>query len=138
MNVVVDTNVVAYYWLSGPFTEDAVALRERTDEWWVPNLWRSEFRSVLAGLLRAGELEPNHAKAVALAAQADLVDCEREVDASDVIDLLVLSRLSAYDCEFVALARSLRLPLVTEDVGIARNFPDVAVSMKQFLERSPR
>ena len=53
MNVVVDTNVIAYYWLLGAQTEDAVALRQRTDDWFVPRLWRSEFRNVLARYLRA-------------------------------------------------------------------------------------
>ena len=48
MNLVVDTNVVAYYWLPGSRTEDAVALRLRTDDWFVPRIWMSEFRNPLA------------------------------------------------------------------------------------------
>ena len=46
MNVVVDTNVVAYYWLPGVHTEHAVALRRTTDDWFVPKLCRSELRFV--------------------------------------------------------------------------------------------
>ena len=49
MNVVVDTNILAYYWLPGARTEEAVALRRSTDHWYVPKLWRSEFRNILAG-----------------------------------------------------------------------------------------
>lgn len=48
MNVEVDTNIIAYYWLPGGRTESAVALRRHTDEWFVPALWRSEFHNVLA------------------------------------------------------------------------------------------
>ena len=36
MNVVVDTNILAYYWLPGARTEGAVALRRSTDPWYVP------------------------------------------------------------------------------------------------------
>ena len=65
MNVVVDTNILAYYWLPGARTGEAVALRRSTDHWYVPELWRSEFRNVLAGLLRRKVMGPDAAKAVA-------------------------------------------------------------------------
>ena len=132
MNVVVDTNVLAYYWLPGPFNPQAVTLRAATDDWLVPRLWRSEFRNVLAGLLRGGHLGADETKALAVAAEADLVDFERDVDSTAVIDLAAASRLSAYDCEFVALASWLGVALVTEDAAILERFPDVAVSMGAF------
>lgn len=132
MNVVVDTNVVAYYWIPGPFNDQAVTLRVATDDWLVPRLWRSEFRNVLAGFLRGGHLGVDEAKALAVAAEAELLDFERDVDSTAVIDLVASSRLSAYDCEFVALARSLGIALVTEDAAILEQFPEVAVSMEAF------
>lgn len=132
MNVVVDTNVVAYYWIPGPFNRQAVTLRVATDDWLVPRLWRSEFRNVLAGFLRGGHMGVDEAKALAVAAEADLVDFERDVDSTAVIDLASSSRLSAYDCEFVALARSLGIALVTEDAAILEQFPEVAVPMGTF------
>ena len=54
MNAVVDTNVVAYYWLPGSRTEEAVALRLRTDDWFVPLLWKPEFRNPLGRRAREG------------------------------------------------------------------------------------
>lgn len=134
MNIVVDTNVVAYYWIPGPFNGQAVTLRVATDDWLVPRLWRSEFRNVLAGFLRGGHLRVDEAKALAVAAEAELLDFERDVDSTAVIDLVASSRLSAYDCEFVALARSLGIALVTEDAAILEQFPEVAVSMEAFAE----
>ncbi|MYE82201.1 MAG: type II toxin-antitoxin system VapC family toxin [Gammaproteobacteria bacterium] len=132
--MVVDTNVVAYYWIPGPFNGQAVTLRVATDDWLVPRLWRSEFRNVLAGFLRGGHLRVDEAKALAVAAEAELLDFERDVDSTAVIDLVASSRLSAYDCEFVALARSLGIALVTEDAAILEQFPEVAVSMEAFAE----
>ena len=136
MNVVVDTNVVAYYWLPGVHTENAVALRRRTDDWFVPTLWRSEFRNILARYLRARIIGIDRAKALIRSAEAELVDCEREVDSAAVMDLVAASACSAYDCEFVALARSTGFALVTEDADIVRAFPDIAITMKDLLARS--
>ena len=134
MNVVVDTNVIAYYWLPGVHTENAVALRRRTDDWFVPSLWRSEFRNVLARYLRARIIGLDQARALIRSAEAELSDCEREVDSAAVMDLVAASSCSAYDCEFVALARQMGIPLVTEDAGLLRAFPDVAIGMTAALE----
>lgn len=133
MNVVVDTNVVAYYWLPGAHTENAVALRCTTDDWFVPKLWRSEFRNVLGRYLRAGFIVPDQAKALIRSAESELVDSEREVDSMAVMDLVAASTCSAYDCEFVALAMSMGIPLVTEDAQVIREFPRVAINMVAVL-----
>ncbi len=39
----------------------------------------------------------------------------------------------AYDCEFVALARDLNVPLVTSDKQVLTQFPDVATSLATFV-----
>ena len=52
--IVVDTNVLAYLWLPGERTTAAERLLKRDPDWNAPLLWRSEFRSVLAGCLRRG------------------------------------------------------------------------------------
>jgi len=135
VNIVVDTNIVAYYWLPGVHTGNAVALRQRTGDWLVPRLWRSEFRNVLARYLRAGTIGLDQARALIRSAEAELVDCEREVDSIAVMDLVATSACSAYDCEFVALARQTGIPLVTEDGGLLRAFPDIAMTMTVALRR---
>lgn len=38
-------------------------------------------------------------------------------------------KCSAYDCEFVALARTLSTKLVTMDVKLLRAFPGIAVAL---------
>ena len=133
MNVVVDTNIIAYYWLPGAHTESAVSLRRHTDEWFVPTLWRSEFRNVLARYLRAGMISPAQASALIRSAEAELVDGERDVDSAAVMGLVAKSACAAYDCEFVALAKSMGYPLVTEDTRIVRTFPETAVTMDDLL-----
>lgn len=135
MNIVVDTNVLAYYWLPGARTEGAVALRRATDLWHAPKLWRSEFRNVLAGFLRRGDLSLTQAQATMQAAEAELADCEREVDSQRVLELVARSDCSAYDCEFIALAAAMNIPLVTEDRRVLSGFPNIAVPMAGLVER---
>lgn len=133
MNVVVDTNVLAYYWLPGARTEEAVALRRSTDHWYVPKLWRSEFRNILAGFLRRKVMGPDTANALVRAAEAELADFECEIDSVAVMELVSESGCSAYDCEFVALARSMGISLVTEDKRIQHDFPGIAVGMAALI-----
>ena len=42
------------------------------------------------------------------------------------------SGCSAYDCEAVALAQALEVPLVTTDAAILHEFPGQAVGLKEF------
>ena len=45
--IVVDNDVVSYFWLEAGRTEAARRARERDADWHAPRLWRSEFRNVL-------------------------------------------------------------------------------------------
>ena len=134
MNVVVDTNVLAYYWLPGVHTETAIGLSRVTDRWYVPKLWRSEFRNVLAGYLRRGNLTLVQAQATMEAAEVALLDCEQEVSSMRVLDFVSQSDCSAYDCEFIALAATMNVLLVTEDQRILGRFPDIAVPMADLVQ----
>ena len=66
-------------------------------------------------------------------AQERLGAREYVADPGFVMELVRASRCTAYDCEFVAIAHSLGVPLVTSDRQILREFPDVAVSPEAFV-----
>jgi predicted nucleic acid-binding protein len=128
--IVVDTNVIAYLWLPGRFTEGAEALVARDPEWAAPLLWRSEFRSVLAGSLRRGEMDLDTANHLAVRAEAHLRGREFAVGSAEVLARVESSRCTAYDCEFVVLAQELGVPLVTTDRRILADFPTTAVALR--------
>jgi predicted nucleic acid-binding protein len=121
--IVVDSNVVAYLYLPGEYTAAAEALLEHEPEWSAPLLWRSEFRNILAGYLRRGQLGFDQAVSLQAEAQGLLAGCEFEVDSRAVLQLVHESDCSAYDCEFIALAKSLDTRLVTMDRKLLRAFP---------------
>jgi len=127
--IVVDTNVLAYLYLPTEFTPHAEALLERDPEWVAPVLWRSEFRSILAGYLRRKILAFDDARALQAEAESLLAGNEHEVDSQRVLELVRDTDCSAYDCEFAALAMHLDVKLVTMDAKLLRAFPKFAVPL---------
>ena len=127
--IVVDTNVVAYLLLPGPHTALVDDLLIQQPEWAAPPLWRSEWRNVLAGYLRRGVLNLDQALALQQQAEHLVIRHEEPVSSQAVLQLVASSRCSAYDCEFVAAAQQLRVPLVTSDRAVLSAFPDVALPL---------
>jgi len=121
--IVVDTNVIAYLYLPTAQSRQAEALLQQDDDWAAPVLWRSEFRNVPAGYLRHEVLSFETACTPMREALDLLAGAEHEVDSTQVLELVRESDCSAYDCEFVALAMALGVPLVTQDRKLRAAFP---------------
>ncbi len=127
--IVVDSNIVAYLYLPGECTAAAEALLERDPSWSAPLLWRSEFRGILAGYMRRGNLTFQQAHDLQSEAEDLLAGAEYALDSLSVLELVRDSECSAYDCEFVALAMKLATKLVTMDGKLLRTFPGIAVAL---------
>lgn len=127
--IVVDTNVVAYLLLPGPFGAQALSLRQREPDWIVPAIWRSEFRNVLAGYMRCKGLSLGQAIEVQTLAERMPGSAEFMVSSTSVLELVHSSSCSAYDCEFICLAQAKKLCLVTADKQILANFPGTAIPL---------
>jgi predicted nucleic acid-binding protein len=131
--IVVDTNLLAYLLLPGGQAALAEQVLARDPRWAAPMLLRSEFRNVLVGWVRRGALPIDKAVATASDAEAYVRGREYAVPSADVLELAASSGCTAYDCEFVALARQLRVPLVTSDRTVLAAFPGTAVSPETFV-----
>ena len=129
--IVADTNIISYLLLPTEFSDKASQLYQLDPEWAAPLLWRSEFRNVLALYMRQKIITLADALVIQEEAEALMMDREFTVPSVSVLSLTDSSTCSAYDCEFVALARQLSVKLVTEDKKILAEFPDVAVSLNQ-------
>jgi predicted nucleic acid-binding protein len=130
--IVVDTNVIAYLLLGGEKTSKARSVFVRDSKWAAPLLWRSEFRSVLAMYIRKSKLTPEKAMEFMTEAETLMQGEEYQVDSGRIIKLIDSSKCSAYDCEFVALAQSLDVPLITSDTQIINEFPKTAISIESY------
>ena len=132
--VVVDTNIIGYLFIAGEFSNDAEDVFIKDPNWAAPLLWRSEFRSVLAQYMRNCTLTIDDAAEIMECAAQLMESNEYDVVSNQVFELVVNSTLSAYDCEFVALARDLGIKLVTTDKKILKDFPDFSISPTEFIK----
>ena len=131
--IVVDTNVIGYLYLNGERSKQAEEALLKDAEWAAPVLWRSEFRNVLALYIRKGILPFEDSVRIMDEATRLMHGMEYEVASMDVLQLVKESTCSAYDCEFVALARELNVRLVTVDKRILKEFPEDAISLDEFV-----
>jgi len=127
--VVVDTNIICYLYISGERSRQVERLLLVDSHWSAPVLWRSEFRSVLGRYLRSNYLSFDQVLHIMQQAELLLGENEYEVPSAHIMQLVHSSTCSAYDCEFVALAQFLDVPLMTADTKILREFPGVAKSL---------
>jgi len=131
--IVVDTNTIAYLYLPTEHTDDVVLLLHKDPHWVAPLLWRSEFRNVLAIYVRKNIIDLNTAIVMQAQAEAHLADKEYTVNSMDVLTLAELSDCSAYDCEFISLAKSLNIKLITGDRKLVQAFPEIAMTPGNYL-----
>lgn len=133
--IAVDTNIIAYLFFPTAFSPSAEALYKADSDWIAPLLWRSEFRSVLSLYMSKQLVTLEKAIQIQDEAEAIMADHEFELPSSPVLTLIYQSHYSTYDCEFVALAHQLNLPLITQDKKLLNAFPSTAFSLKQFLRQ---
>lgn len=133
--IVVDANVIAYLFLAGEHSKRAEIALQMDPEWAVPLLWRSELCNVLAGYLRKDILTNSDCLRIMEEASRMLAGREYAVPLARIFEAVEDSKCSAYDCEYVALAQDLGVPLITADERILANFPEVAVALTRFVTR---
>ncbi|MDZ4199357.1 MAG: type II toxin-antitoxin system VapC family toxin [Kiritimatiellia bacterium] len=132
--IVVDVNTVAYLWVPGEMTGFAEGALARDPHWVSSFLWRSEFRNVLAGYLRRGQLDSSAVDRCLSGAERQLAGHEYLIPSALVMRKVAASNCSAYDCEYVALAEDLNVMLVTSDKQLLTEFPKRTTSLRAFSE----
>ena len=130
--IVVDTNVMVALLMGGVRGPYAQRLLQQDAGWSAPEIVMSELRNVLVGFVRRGDMTSDEARTLGDRAEAVLEDRIPRVPGDAVIDTALECGLTAYDAEFVALARALGVGLVTMDAAILRGAPDIAVPLEAF------
>lgn len=103
--------------------------------WAVPLLWRSEVANALATRMRHGHLSVDEALIRFEAVSRAVAGQEYPVPPDRVLRACAASGCTAYDCEYVVLAESLGVPLVTDDRQVLKAFPGLAVTPEAFVKR---
>ncbi len=131
--IVVDTNILSYFFLETVYSEKAIALFKHESIWYAPYLWKNEFRNVLALYLRKELITLENAFIIMEKAELLMEGNEFYTTSRHILTLVNESKCSAYDCEFVALAQQLNVKLITEDKKVISEFKDIAVNIDTFL-----
>jgi predicted nucleic acid-binding protein len=126
--------LIAYFGIRDANSELADAVFETDPVWVAPLLWRSEFRNTLVKYIRHAGMSQEAALVALRLVEETIGGREYRVSSEKVLELAVQSGCTAYDCEYVALAQDLGVPLVTADKQVLRAFPKTAVSLKKFVK----
>ncbi|MBT3215167.1 MAG: type II toxin-antitoxin system VapC family toxin [Deltaproteobacteria bacterium] len=134
--IVADTNLLAYFLIDGKETSLAERLFALDSEWIAPLLWKSEFRNLLSLYVRKNLMMLEKSFQYMKDAEYLMRNKAYEVESNQVLRLAQSSRCSAYDCEFVTLAKKFEIPLITLDKKILESFPETATNLNNFLKHT--
>lgn len=133
--IVADCTLIAHLFIDTPDTELARTVLRMDDDWTAPALWGSEFRNVLTKYVRADRLALHAALDAATVAEQLMAPGTRSVSSVQVLALATSSGCSAYDAEYVSLAQTLGVFLITSDARLTRLFPGLALTPADFVVR---
>lgn len=133
--IVADTNLLVYFYVQGEYSDLADKAFRKDPSWISPLLWRSEFLNVLAACIKNRFVDFEAAIEIIGEAERLMAGHEYAISSLDILRLAANSKCSAYDCEFVALAMELKIPLLTMDQKILAEFPGTAIRLDEFVRQ---
>lgn len=134
--IVSDANITAYLLIESGYSQLARDLYALDSEWIVPSIWPHEFANLLSTYAKQGGLSVK-ASHDTWADGVNLFDGRvMETDFNEVLKLAIRHRLTVYDAEYVHLAQSRGVSLVTEDKKILNAFPKQAFSLQAYLNNA--
>ncbi len=131
--IVADSNLIAYLLIPGDKSELADQVFLKDAEWAVPLICRSEIRNILTLYMRREGMSPSQARKTMEKAESLWRNREYAVPSDDVLEMTYRQNITAYDGEFVVLAKQLGAPLVTFDRALQKAFPATALSAENYL-----
>lgn len=131
--IAVDTNLIVDLFLRTPQSELARAIARQDDQWHAPLLWRSEFASVLWQHHRASGLALDVARELHLRARTWMDGTEHVPSFDDVLELSFGADVTPYDGQFIVVARTMGVRLLSHDRRLRRAFPDEVIDPRAYL-----
>ena len=133
--IVVDTNIVAYMTFPSTYSSVVGLLHQKNPVWEAPLLWKSEFLNVISLHYRKGLINYEEGLHALDFAERLIGSREHQVAAKAIIDTIISSTCSSYDCHFIVLARQLGTQVLTYDKKMIREFPEIALTPEAYLEQ---
>ena len=135
--VLIDTNILAYLMIAGDRTSAAQELYARDPDWRSEEFMLVELSNILATYVRTRAM--TREIGIRLLAQAQtLVPGPSSVSPAQALEAAMQFDISAYDARFIALARQMRVKLITEDTRLRAAVPTWTISLASALSALPR
>lgn len=133
--IVVDANILIYSLIESDYTPLVNQLRAKDADWRTTTLCLHEVVNVLATCQRRNILTLAQCRELLAYTESfiEVAQCEVNMDAA--LAVVAEYAVTGYDAQYVALAKSLNAPLITEDRKLRLAVPEVAFSMQEFLGR---
>ena len=131
--IVVDTNILGYFYFPSASSEVVDRLRFLEKEWAAPELWKSEFLNVATLYFQNGLIDIPDAIEAYEDAIEFVLTFDVDTEYRNILNLVKLSSCSSYDCEFVVLAERLNTKLLTYDKKLLESFPNLAIKPEDYL-----
>ncbi len=133
--IIADSNLIAYLLIPGDKSELADEVLLKDSDWASPLIWRSEIRNILTMYMRHEGMSLLQGRDTMEKAERLLSGREYAVPSDGILELTFHHNITAYDGEFVVLAKQLGVPLVTFDKAVRKAFPHIAMSAEDFLKK---
>lgn len=131
--IVADSNLIAYLLIPGDKSALADKVLLKDADWAVPLICRSEIGNILTLYMRHEGMSLAQARRTMERAETLWNRREFAVPSYEVLELTFHHNITAYDGEFVVLAKQLGVPFVTFDKPLRRAFPNLAIAAEEFL-----
>jgi predicted nucleic acid-binding protein len=133
--IVVDANILIYSLIKCDQSPLIQRLRAKDSDWRTAALCLHETLNVLATYQRREVLTLAQCRALLGHADRFIKVARCEVEMELALAMAAEYAITGYDAQYVALARSLNAPLITEDRKLRKAVPGIAFSMQEFLGR---
>ena len=124
--IVVDTNVIGYFFLRGEENGAVLRLRAADSEWVAPKLWLDEFVNMLCTQERVKLLKEEETAQILVDALTLMGGASYTIAPAQILNVARRTGCSGYDSQYIALAEKLNVPLYTFDKKILKSCPDIA------------
>jgi len=133
--IVVDANILIYSLIRCEQSPLVQKLRGKDADWRTTALCLHETLNVLVTYQRREALSLDQCRGLLEHAErfVEVAQCEVEMNAA--LAVAAEYAITGYDAQYVALARSLDAPLITEDRKLRKAVSGIAFSMQEFLAR---
>jgi predicted nucleic acid-binding protein len=134
--IVIDANILIYALIECDNSRLIPQLRAKDADWRTTELCQHEALNVLVTYQRRGVLTLEQCRVLLKHARRFITDAQHEVDMEASLTAAAKYGITGYDAQYVALAESLSVPLITEDRKLCQAVPGIGISMQEFIEHT--